>query len=83
MRPMGRAGQPMGHLDLRFPTFLEHLSIWTYVFQCFWALGRSRSTPVQRNRPRASKGLPPPGGFFVGNLPWAGAFKEGYRYLYA
>ena len=31
MRPMGGAGQPMGNLDLRFPMFLSHLSIWTYV----------------------------------------------------
>ena len=58
MRRMGGAGQPMGHLDLRFPLLLEHLSIWTYVFQCFWALGRSRSTPVQRNRPTASSSTP-------------------------
>ena len=47
MMPVGGAGQPMGHLDLRFPMHLEHLSIWTYVFQCFGALGRSRSAPVQ------------------------------------
>ena len=28
---LGCAGQPMGHLDLRFPTFLSQLPIWTYV----------------------------------------------------
>ena len=32
MRHTGGAGQPMGHLDLRFLMRLEHLSIWIYVF---------------------------------------------------
>ena len=82
MRPMGGAGQPMGHLDLRFPMFLPHLSIWTCVFQCFGALGRSRCTPVQPNRPGASKGTPSPRGILGGFGPRAGTFKEGYRYLY-
>ena len=35
---MGSAGQPMGHLDLRFLMFLEHLLMWTYVFKGFCAL---------------------------------------------
>ena len=54
MMPMGGAGQPMDNLDLRFPMFLEHMFIWTYVFTCVGALGRSRCTPVQPNRPRPS-----------------------------
>ena len=50
---------PSDALSLRFHMFLGLMSIWTYVFQYFWALGRSRSTPVLPNRPEASKGRPP------------------------
>ena len=51
------------NLDLRFP--------------CFWALGRSRSTPVLPNRPEASKGGLPVGGILLNLSPGRGTFKEG------
>ena len=34
--------------------------VWTYVFQCFWAILRSRPMFPHRNRPKLSKGRPPP-----------------------
>ena len=52
---MGGAGQPTSDLSLRFPILLGHRTLWAYVFRGFWALGRSRSAPVLRNRPRPSK----------------------------
>ena len=50
MRAMGGVGQPASDLNLRFPMFLDHQTLWAYVFLYFGALGRSRLTPVQRNR---------------------------------
>ena len=34
--------------------------VWTYVFQCFWAILRSRPMFSHRNRPKPSKDPPPP-----------------------
>ena len=63
MKAMGGVGQPTNDLSLRFPMLLGHRTLWAYVFQCFGALGRSRLTPVQRNRPEGSKVGPPNCGF--------------------
>ena len=81
MMTMGGAEQPTSHLDVRFPMFLAHASILIYVFQSFWAFGRSRLMPVQPNRPRPRKDQPPLGCILGGLGLMAGTFKEGYRHL--
>ena len=83
MMPTGGVGQPMVHLDLRVPMNLEHMSIWTYVFQCFWALGRSRCTLVQPKSSKAKFRSIPFLLYFKGSELRSGTFKEGYKYLYA
>ena len=55
----GGAEDAMSDLGLCFPMFGGHQTFWAYVFPYFWAFGRSRLTPVQPNRPRASLGPPP------------------------
>ena len=76
---LGRAKDAMSDFSLRFPMFLDHRTLWAYVFQSLWALGRSRLTPVQPNRPRPSKGWPPPDGILGGFGPWVGNLKGGVQ----
>ena len=83
MKPMGGAVQPTSDLDLRFRMCWAHLLIRACVFLGFWARGRSRSTPVQRNRPEGSLEPPHPYGLLWRFGPGAVTFKEGHRYLYA
>ena len=75
----GWAEDAMSDLRLRFLMCLCHRTLWAYVFPLFFALRRSRLTPVQPNRPRPSKGWPARGGKFWHLGPRRGTFKEGMQ----
>ena len=66
-------------LSLHFLMLFARRALWAYVFPYFWASRRSRLTPVQRNRPGASKDPAIPRGFSLGFGSGRGTLEEGLQ----
>ena len=75
--PPEALGGATSDLSLCFPVFGGQQARNIGKHKSGGALGRSRVTPVQPNRPRASKGTTLVGGFSLRLGPGRGTFKEG------